>query len=157
MMTLISVAITTAYVYSSAVVFGLAGTIFFWELATLIDVMLVGHWIEMKSVMGASKALEELARLMPSEAHKVMPDGSVADVPVENLLRGDRILVKPGEKIPADGAVVEGQTSVNESMLTSESVPATKEIGGEVIGGSINGEGSVTIEVQKTRDAGGGR
>jgi Cu2+-exporting ATPase len=152
MMTLISVAITTAYVYSSAVVFGLEGTIFFWELATLIDVMLVGHWIEMRSVMGASKALEELARLMPSEAHKVMPDGSVVDVPVENLQHGDRILIKPGEKVPADGAVVEGQTSVNESMLTGESVPVTKTVGGEVIGGSINGEGSVTVEVQKTGD-----
>ena len=150
MMTLISIAITTAYVYSSAVVFGLEGTIFFWELATLIDVMLVGHWIEMRSVMGASKALEELARLMPSEAHKVMPDGSVQDVPVEDLQHGDRILVKPGEKVPADGAVVEGQTSVNESMLTGESVPVTKKVGGEVIGGSINGEGSVTVEVQKT-------
>ena len=150
MMTLISIAITTAYVYSSAVVFGLEGTIFFWELATLIDVMLVGHWIEMRSVMGASKALEELARLMPSEAHKVMPDGSVVDVPVEDLRHGDRIVVKPGEMVPADGAVVEGQTSVNESMLTGESVPVTKKVGGEVIGGSINGEGSVTVEVQKT-------
>ncbi|MEP0547633.1 MAG: copper-translocating P-type ATPase [Rhodothermales bacterium] len=150
MMTLISIAITTAYVYSSAVVFGLEGTIFFWELATLIDVMLVGHWIEMRSVMGASKALEELARLMPSEAHKVMPDGSVVDVPVEDLRHGDRIVVKPGEKVPADGAVVEGQTSINESMLTGESVPVTKKVGGEVIGGSINGEGSVTVEVQKT-------
>jgi Cu2+-exporting ATPase len=150
MMTLISVAITTAYVYSSAVVFGLEGTIFFWELATLIDVMLVGHWIEMRSVMGASKALEELARLMPSEAHRVMPDGSVVDVPIEELQHGDRILIKPGEKVPADGAVVEGQTSVNEAMLTGESVPVTKKVGGEVIGGSINGEGSITVEVQKT-------
>ena len=150
MMTLISVAIATAYIYSSAVVFGLTGTIFFWELATLIDVMLVGHWIEMRSVMGASKALEELARLMPSEAHKVMPDGSVVDVPVEELQHGDRILVKPGEKVPADGSVVEGQTSVNESMLTGESVPVNKKVGTEVIGGSINGEGSVTVEVQKT-------
>jgi Cu2+-exporting ATPase len=150
MMTLISVAITTAYVYSSAVVFGLEGTIFFWELATLIDVMLVGHWIEMRSVMGASKALEELARLMPSEAHRVMPDGSVVDIPIEELQHGDRILIKPGEKVPADGAVVEGQTSVNEAMLTGESVPVTKKVGGEVIGGSINGEGSITVEVQKT-------
>lgn len=150
MMTLISIAITTAYVYSSAVVFGLEGTPFFWELATLIDVMLLGHWIEMKSVMGASKALEELARLMPSEAHRVEPDGSVVDVPVEALRHGDRILIKPGEKVPADGAVIEGQTSVNESMLTGESVPVSKTVGGSVIGGSINGEGSITVEVQKT-------
>src|SRR5574341_1647035 len=118
MMLLISIAITTAYVYSSAVVFGLSGKIFFWELATLIDVMLLGHWIEMKSVLGASKALEELARLMPSEAHKIMPDGSVQDVPLNDLQGDDRVLIKPGEKIPADGEVIEGETSVNEAMLT---------------------------------------
>jgi len=150
MMTLISVAITTAYVYSSAVVVGLEGAIFFWELATLIDVMLVGHWIEMRSVMGASRALEELARMMPSEAHRVEADGRVVDVAVEDLQHGDRIVVKPGEKLPADGVVVEGQTSVNESMLTGESVPVSKKTGDEVIGGSINGEGSITVEVQKT-------
>ena len=150
MMTLISVAITTAYVYSSAVVFGLDGMPFFWELVTLIDVMLVGHWIEMKSVMGASKALEELARLMPSEAHKLMPDGSIQDIPLDQLQSGDRVLVKPTEKVPADGAVVDGQTSVNESMLTGESVPVSKKEGSAVIGGSINGEGAITVEVQKT-------
>ena len=150
MMTLIAVAITTAYVYSSAVVFGLDGMPFFWELVTLIDVMLVGHWIEMKSVMGASKALEELARLMPSEAHKLMPDGSIQDIPLDQLQHGDRVLVKPTEKVPADGAVVDGQTSVNESMLTGESVPVSKKVGSAVIGGSINGEGAITVEVQKT-------
>jgi P-type Cu2+ transporter len=105
MMTLIAIAITTAYVYSSVVVFGLAGKVFFWELATLIDVMLLGHWIEMKSVMGASRALEELARLMPSNAHKVMSDGSTKDVPVEEIKQGDKVLIKPGEKIPVDGEV----------------------------------------------------
>ena len=150
MMTLIAVAITTAYMYSSAVVFDLAGKMFFWELATLIDVMLLGHWIEMKSVMGASKALEELAKLMPSEAHKIMPDGSVQDVPLSDLHAGDQVLVKPGEKIPADGDVVRGQTSINEAMLTGESVPVSKSVGSAVIGGSINGDGSVTIVVQKT-------
>jgi len=150
MMTLISIAIAVAYLYSSAVVFGLSGKIFFWELATLIDIMLLGHWIEMKSVMGASKALEELARLMPSDAHKVMPDGSVQDVPLSDLNSGDRVLVKPGEKVPADGEVIEGETSVNESMLTGESVPVSKKQGTKVIGGSINGEGSITVEVQKT-------
>ncbi|MBW2059739.1 MAG: hypothetical protein JRH07_07165 [Deltaproteobacteria bacterium] len=150
MMTLIAIAITTAYVYSSIVVFGLSGKIFFWELATLIDIMLVGHWIEMKSVMGASRALEELAKLMPSNAHKVMPDGSVKDVPIDELNVGDRYLVKPGEKIPADGEVVEGQTSVNEAMLTGESNPVFKRAGAKAIGGSINGEGSITVEVQKT-------
>ena len=150
MMTLIAIAITTAYVYSSAVVFGLEGKVFFWELATLIDVMLLGHWIEMKSVMGASKALEELAKLMPSEAHKVMPDGSVVDVPLSVLRPGDHALVKPGEKIPADGEVIRGQTSVNEAMLTGESMPVQKAVGDVVIGGSINGEGAITIVIQKT-------
>jgi len=150
MMTLIALAITTAYVYSSAVVFKLPGEVFFWELATLIDIMLLGHWIEMKSVMGASRALEELARLMPSEAHKIQSDGTVTDVPLEELKVGDKILIKPGEKIPADGEVVEGETSVNEAMLTGESKPVAKKTKGKVIGGSINGEGSITVEIQKT-------
>ena len=150
MMTLIAIAITTAYVYSSAVVFGLSGKVFFWELVTLIDIMLLGHWIEMKSIMGASRALEELARLMPSDAHKLMPDGGVQDVPLDELKVGDRVLIKPGEKIPADGEVVDGETSVNEAMLTGESKPVSKTVGIKVIGGSINGEGSITVEVKKT-------
>jgi P-type Cu2+ transporter len=150
MMTLIAVAIATAYIYSAVVVFGLEGKIFFWELATLIDVMLLGHWIEMKSVMGASKALEALAKLMPSEAHRVMPDGSVVDVPLNELQSGYNVLVKPGEKVPADGDVIDGLTSVNESMLTGESVPVVKGEGDSVIGGSINGEGSITVVVMKT-------
>lgn len=150
MMTLVAVAITTAYVYSSAVVFIVPGSIFFWELATLIDIMLLGHWLEMRSVMGASKALEELARLMPSDAHKIMPDGAVQDVPIEELHAGDRVLIKPGEKIPADGDVLDGNTSVDESMLTGESMPVEKTPGGTVIGGSVNGEGSLTIQVSKT-------
>jgi len=150
MMTLVAVAITTAYVYSSAVVFGLTGKMFFWELATLVDIMLLGHWIEMKSVMGASKALEALAKLMPSDAHKLMPDGSVNDVPLSELAVGDKLLIKPGEKIPADGVIVDGESSVNEAMLTGESSPVSKTTGGKVIGGAINGEGSLTIEVKGT-------
>ena len=150
MMTLIAIAITTAYVYSSAVVFGLSGMVFFWELATLIDVMLLGHWIEMKSIMGASKALEELARLMPSDAHKLMTDGSIKDVPLSELMVDDSVLIKPGEKIPADGIVEDGETSVNEAMLTGESKPVYKKVGAKVIGGSINGEGSITVKVNKT-------
>ncbi|KFB74129.1 MAG: Copper-exporting P-type ATPase B [Candidatus Accumulibacter phosphatis] len=150
MMTLVAVAIGTAYLYSSAVVFGLTGKVFFWELATLVDIMLLGHWIEMKSVMGASKALEALAALMPSDAHKLMPDGSVKDVPLGELAVDDKVLIKPGEKIPADGVVVEGESSVNEAMLTGESTPVTRKAGGKVIGGSINGEGSLTIEVKGT-------
>ncbi len=150
MMTLIAVAITTAYGYSSLVVFGLKGKVFFWELATLIDIMLLGHWIEMKSVMGASKALEELARLMPSEAHKLMPDGSTQDVALDKLKAGERVLVKPGEKVPADGDVVAGNSSLNEAMLTGESMPVLKKKGDRVIGGAINGEGSLTVEIKKT-------
>lgn len=149
MMTLIGLAITAAYIYSAFVVFGLSGKFFFWELATLIDIMLFGHWIEMKSVLGAGKALEELVKLLPSEAHKVMADGSVKDVRLEDLATGDHVLIKPGEKIPADGLVIDGITSVNESMLTGESTPVKKEKGSNVIGGSINGEGSVTIEIKR--------
>ena len=150
MMTLVAVAIATAYLYSSAVVFGLTGKMFFWELATLVDIMLLGHWIEMKSVMGASKALETLATLMPSDAHKLMPDGGVKDVPLSDLAVDDKVLIKPGEKLPADGVIVEGESSVNEAMLTGESTPAPKKTGDKVIGGSINGEGSLTIEVKGT-------
>lgn len=150
MMTLIGIAITVAYTYSSLVVFAVEGKVFFWELATLVDIMLIGHYIEMKSVMSASKALEELAKLMPSEAHLVEDDGSVRDVPLEKLEKGDRVLIKPGEKIPADGLVRDGESSVNESLLTGESTPVSKEEGDEVIGGSINGQGSLTVEVQRT-------
>jgi len=150
MMTLIAVAISTAYVYSTVVVFGLKGEVFFWETATLINIMLLGHWIEMKSVLGASRALEELAKLMPSDAHKIMPDGNTQDIPLDELVAGDRVLVKPGEKIPADGDVVGGESSVNESMLTGESDPVNKKSGAKVIGGAINGEGSLTVEVKRT-------
>lgn len=150
MMTLIALAISVAYVYSSAVVFGLEGQVFFWDLATLVDIMLLGHWIEMKSVLGASRALEKLARLMPKEAHRLREDGKTDDVPVADLVRGDRILVKPGEKVPADGKVVDGESDVNEAMLTGESKPVTKQIGSKVVGGAINGDGSLTVEVEKT-------
>jgi Cu2+-exporting ATPase len=150
MMTLISVAIATAYLYSSAVVFGLTGKMFFWELATLVDIMLLGHWIEMKSVMGASKALEELAKLMPSDAHKLMPDGSVKDVPLGELAVGDKVLIKPGEKVPADGVIISGESFVDEALLTGESTPVAKKPGEKVIGGAINGEGSLTVEVKGT-------
>jgi len=150
MMTLIGLAITIGYLYSSIVVFGLAGEFFFWEIATLIDIMLLGHWIEMKSVVGASRALEELARLMPKDAHKLTLEGKTADVPIEELKIGDRVIVKPGEKFPADGIIIEGDTSVNESMLTGESKPVSKTKTDKVIGGSINGEGSVIVVVNKT-------
>jgi len=149
MMTLIAIAISVAYFYSSAVVFGLQGGVFFWEQVTLIDVMLLGHWLEMRSVMGASKALEELVKIMPSVAH-LKKNSEVVDVGVDQLKIGDKVLVKPGEKVPVDGIVVEGTSSVNESMLTGESKPVTKKPGNEVIGGSINGEAAFVVKVEKT-------
>jgi Cu2+-exporting ATPase len=152
MMTLISLAITVAWGYSVLVALGLRGEAFFWELATLIDIMLLGHWIEMKSVLGASAALESLVRLMPAEAHLVAEDGSTREVPVTELTHGDRVLVKPGEKIPTDGTIVQGQTSVDEAMLTGESKPVEKGEGAAVIGGAVNGEAAITVEVQKTGD-----
>lgn len=152
MMTLIALAISVAYFYSSYVAFGVKGEDFFWELATLIDIMLLGHWIEMKSVMGASKALEELAKLMPDEAHKIDNNGNVVEVKVSSLKNNDKLLIKPGEKIPADGKIYEGKTSINEAMITGESKPVSKGEGDEVIGGSINGEGSIKIKVEKTGD-----
>lgn len=150
MMTLVGMAITVAYVYSVAVVFGLEGMLFFWETATLIDLMLLGHWIEMRSVMGASRALEELARLMPADAHRIGQGGDVVDVPVSELRRGDYVRVKSSEKIPADGRVIDGRSSVNESMLTGESELVSKAPGDAVIAGSVNGRGSIVVEVEKT-------
>ena len=153
MMTLIAVAISTAFIYSSAVVFGLPGKLFFWELATLIDVMLLGHWLEMKSVMGASRALETLVQLLPATAHRLKADNDdVEDVPIAELRPGDRVLVKPGERVPVDGTVTRGRSSFNESMLTGESRPVEKVEGQEVVGGAINGEGAVTVVVRKTGD-----
>ncbi|MCQ1534756.1 copper-translocating P-type ATPase [Methanosarcina sp. KYL-1] len=149
MMTLIAIAITVAYFYSSAVVFGLQGKVFFWELVTLIDVMLLGHWLEMRSVMGASRALEELVKIMPSVAH-LKKNGETVDVEVARLKIGDLVLVKPGEKVPVDGTVSGGTSSVNEAMLTGESKPVTKKPGDEVIGGSLNGEAAFVAEVKKT-------
>ena len=150
MMTLVALAITVAYAYSALVVLGLPGNVFFWETATLIDIMLLGHWIEMRSVLGASQALEQLVRLLPAEAHRFRADGSVDDVPLDALQPGDRILVKPGEKIPTDGRIVAGRTSVNQAMLTGESQPAEKGEGDEVIGGAVNGEGAITVAVRRT-------
>ncbi len=152
MMTLIALAISVAFFYSSAVVFGVSGKVFFWELATLIDVMLVGHWIEMKSVMGASGALEALVRLLPSTAHRLTPEGEIEEIAIAGLKPGDRVLVKPGEKVPTDGAIIKGQSSFDESMLTGESRPVEKGEGQEAVGGSVNGEGAVTLEVRKTGD-----
>ena len=146
MMFLIGFAITVAYIYSVAIVFGLKGMDFFWELSTLILIMLLGHWIEMKSVAGASKELELLVQLMPSDAHMVMPD-MVHDVKTETLKQNDIILVKPGEKVAADGIILEGESYLNESMLTGESKPVQKVKGNKVIAGAINGNGSIKVTV----------
>lgn len=146
MMFLIGFAISVAYLYSVAIVFGLQGMDFFWELATLILIMLLGHWIEMKSVAGASKELELLVQLMPSDAHMVMPD-MVHDVKTDTLKENDIILVKPGEKVAADGIILDGESYLNESMLTGESKPVQKVKGDKVIAGAINGNGSIKVTV----------
>src|SRR5438045_8951339 len=146
MMTLIGFAISVAYIYSVATVFGLKGMDFFWELSTLILIMLLGHWIEMKSVAGASKELELLVQLMPSDAHIVHGD-HIMDVKTESLKQDDVILIKPGEKVPADGVIIEGESYLNESMLTGESKPVQKIKDDNVIAGSLNGNGSLRIKV----------
>ena len=146
MMFLIGFAITVAYTYSVATVFGLEGMDFFWELATLILIMLLGHWIEMKSIAGASRELELLVQLMPSEAHLVMPD-MVLDIKTDTLKEGDLILIKPGEKVAADGIIADGETYLNESMLTGESKPVQKVKGDKVIAGAINGNGAIKVTV----------
>lgn len=149
MMTLIAMAISVAYLYSTATVFGLKGVDFFWELATLIVIMLLGHWLEMKSVLGASKALQLLVSMMPAEAHRINGD-KVEDIKLEDLLKDDTILIKPGEKVPADAIIIEGESYLNESMLTGESKPVKKGVGNKVIGGSLNGNGSFKAKVEHT-------
>ena len=151
MMTLVALAISVAFVYSVAVTLGLKGDSFYWELATLVDVMLLGHWIEMSSVQGASRALESLADLVPSIAHKQV-NGQIEDVAVSALTEGDRILIRPGEQVPIDGEVIEGVSSVNEAFLTGESRPVTKREHDETVAGSVNGEGALTITVTRTGD-----
>lgn len=152
MMTLIALAISVAYVYSTAVVFGAGsgGHNMYWEVSTLIVIMLLGHWIEMRSVMGASSALEELVKFMPSEAHLVQENGELKEVEISKLTVGQSVLVKPGEKVPVDGVIRKGESEVDESSLTGESVPVNKTVNDTIIGGSINGEGSLTVEVEKT-------
>ena len=152
MMTLISLAIVVAFVYSLAALFLPEGETFFWELVTLIDIMLLGHWIEMRSVRQASRALDELARLMPDTAERITDGGSTEVVPVSALRNGDLLLVRPGASIPADGEVVEGDSDLDEAMVTGESRPVSKRPGDTVIGGTINGDGSLRVRVTATGD-----
>lgn len=151
MMTLIALAITVAYLYSSATVFVLVGQPFFWELATLIVVMLAGHWLEMKSVMRASVALDKLMELMPDNAHRISESGT-DEIKTTQIQEGDKLLIKPGEKIPADGVIYEGSSSVDESVISGESKPAEKKEGDEVVGGSVNGMGSLKINVKSSNE-----
>jgi Cu2+-exporting ATPase len=152
MMTLISLAIVVAFVYSLAALFLPESETFFWELVTLIDIMLLGHWIEMRSVRQASSALDELAQLMPDTAERLTPAGEAEVVPVSALRAGDLVLVRPGASVPADGAVVEGESDVDEALVTGESRPVGKEPGDTVIGGTINGDGSLRVRVTATGD-----
>ncbi|MDY6764852.1 MAG: HAD-IC family P-type ATPase, partial [Halobacteria archaeon] len=152
MMMLISLAITVAFVYSIASLFLPGTTPFFWELVTLIDIMLLGHWMEMRSVRQASGALDELAKLMPDTAERVTETGDTEEIPVTELTEGDIVLVRPGASVPTDGEVVEGESSVDESMITGESRPVDKEPGSEVIAGTVNQDGSLRVQVTKTGD-----
>ena len=151
MMTLISMAISVAFVYSLASIVFPTSSAFFWELVTLIDIMLLGHWIEMRSVRRASSALDELAKLMPDTAERITDDGT-EEVPVSDLSEGDLVLVRPGASVPADGVVEEGDSDVNEAMITGESKPVSKAPGDEVIGGTVNGDGSLRVRIDATGD-----
>jgi Cu2+-exporting ATPase len=151
MMTLISLAISVAFVYSVAVTFGAPGMSLWWELSSLVTIMLLGHWMEMRSISQAQGALKELAKLLPNTATRIV-DGKTEDVPVSQLRGGDIVLIRPGAAAPADGVVREGRSSVNESMITGESRPVSKDVGANVIAGTVNGEGSLRVEVTRTGD-----
>jgi Cu2+-exporting ATPase len=150
MMTLISLAISVAFIYSLAALFFFEGMGFFWELVTLIVIMLLGHWLEMRSVRQASGALNELAKLMPDTAEQIQPDGSIEIIPVQRLNSGDIVLLRPGASAPADGEVIDGESDINEAMITGESKPVSKHPGDTVIAGTINGDGSLRVRVTAT-------
>lgn len=152
MMTLVSLGVLSGYFFSVGATFFFPGKSFYWEVATLVLAFLFGHWIEMRAVVGTGGALKELAKLIPPEAHKIVKKGKkeeIVDVKTEELEKGDIVLIRPGEKVPADGEVISGESSVNEAMITGESKPVTKEKGDEVVGGTINGDGSLTVKVTK--------
>jgi Cu2+-exporting ATPase len=151
MMTLISLAITVAFVYSLATLVFALGESIFWELVTLIDVMLLGHWLEKRSVRQASGALDALAKIMPDTAVRLTDNDTTEEIPVSQLQAGDKVLVRPGASIPADGEVFDGRSDVNEAMITGESKLVKKEPGASVIGGTVNeGSGSLRVTVTAT-------
>ena len=151
MMTLISLAISVAFVFSVVVSFGGSGMPLWWELSSLVTIMLLGHWMEMRSISQAEGALKELAKLLPNTATRIV-DGRTEDVPIGELREGDIVLVRPGGSVPADGTVREGRSTVNESMITGESKPITKQVGAGVIAGTVNGDGSLRVELTRTGD-----
>ncbi|WP_163654877.1 copper-translocating P-type ATPase [Listeria sp. PSOL-1] len=150
MMTLIALAIIVAYVYSVAILFSSNGMNYFWELATLIDIMLLGHWIEMRAVMNASNALKKMAELLPGNAHLVLQTGKIKDISLQEVTTGQTVLVKEGEKVPTDGEIISGETDVNEALLTGESKAVNKTVGNQVIAGSLNGNNAIKIKVTAT-------
>jgi len=150
MSVLVSLAVTAGYLFSVGSTFLFTAVDFYWEISTLVAVLLLGHWLEMRAVRGTAGALQELTKLIPPMANRIAEDGNVVEVPTSEVQRGDLLLVRPGEKVPMDGRVVEGQSSVNEAMITGESKPVTKTVGDEVIGGTLNGEGALRIRVEKT-------
>jgi Cu2+-exporting ATPase len=151
MMTLVALAISTAYLYSVAITLGLVGGMdFYWELATLVTIMLLGHWLEMRAVGSAQSALNELAKLLPDTAERLTPDGRSETVPASSLRPGDLVLVRPGTSAPADGTVEEGESQLNEAMITGESRPVHKRPGDPVIAGTVNGAGALRVRIDKT-------
>lgn len=151
MMTLIGIAISAAYFYSVYATFGAPESALFWELTTLITIMLLGHWLEMRAVSGAQRALKELSKLLPDIA-EVVRDGVHKTIALSELREGDVVFVRPGGRIPSDGVISDGASDVNESMVTGESAPVSKKIGNEVIAGTVNGDGALTIAVSKIGD-----
>ena len=149
MMTLVSLAVLSGYVFSIAATFLFPGESLWWEISTLVSAFMFGHWMEMRAVMGTTGALEELAKLIPPTANKLV-DGKLVEVETSELQKGDKVVIRPGEKVPVDGTVIEGESSLNESMITGESRPVFKKVGDSVVGGTINNDGTLTIEVTKT-------
>ncbi|MBC8446900.1 MAG: heavy metal translocating P-type ATPase [Chloroflexi bacterium] len=150
MSVLVSIAVSAGYLFSVGATFLFTAVDFYWEISSLVAVLLLGHWLEMRAVRGTAGALKELTKLIPPMANRIAEDGSVEEVPTSEVQKDDLLLVRPGDKVPMDGRVVEGQSSVNEAMITGESKPVGKKVGDEVIGGTLNGEGALRIRVEKT-------